>query len=115
MQRKRGTRRGSCRRVKEPWRWNPRPGLRWATQSGQGQKGGRNREGRTDSTDVQRQRMRSVRASRVQAGKSRNHGTSATETSARGRPALTSGQQGPNTPHTHEATVELDRKVAGTH
>ena len=35
----------------QPLRMKPRPGARYATHWGQGQKGGWNREGRTDSTD----------------------------------------------------------------
>jgi len=35
----------------QPLRLKPRPGVRCATHSGQGQKGGWKREGRTDSTD----------------------------------------------------------------
>ena len=41
----------------QPLRWKPRPGARCATHSGQGQNGGRNREGRTDSTDSRGQCM----------------------------------------------------------
>jgi hypothetical protein len=41
----------------QPFRWNPRPGLRWATQVGRGQNGGMKRQGRTVSMACNGQRM----------------------------------------------------------
>ena len=57
LQRKRGMRRTSLGFRYQPLRWKPLPGARWAAHSGQGQKGGRKREGRTDSTDSRGQCM----------------------------------------------------------
>lgn len=41
------------------------PGAGWATHSGQGQKGGRKREGRTDSTGCRGQRMSGLKSKQV--------------------------------------------------
>ena len=60
----------------QPLRVKPRPGARCAMHSGQGQKGGWKREGRTDSTDNRGHHMRRRQSKSSADGKAQILGTS---------------------------------------
>jgi hypothetical protein len=60
----------------QPLRVKPRPGARCAMHSGQAQKGGWNREGRTDSTDSRGHHMHRRQSKSSADGKAQNLATS---------------------------------------